>query len=617
MSLSKPPTKDINILVIGKSGIGKTTLINNISLYLQYETLKDVKKHFKTGQFKPLIPTHFTYRIKGNHGKVISGEIKVGESDNENFEIAQSHTKEPQIYTIELNSKDPMKADFRLRFIDTPGICDTKGLDKINMQKIIECVAGLSHLNAVFVLLPSNQATLDEHFKYALKGLLNSFHQDAAPNFVFGFTSSFSSDFGPGLTSDPLEVILEEIDEKQGVKIQFQESILYGFDNEFYRYLLIKEKEKVKDFFTKPQKSRYDACFKGSRAEFHRFIEYVTTVEPHNPRFTTMLNYTRHLIPCLTGPVTNAATSVKQTLKNIEDCKNELETYKGREHELTESLYQKITIVRKRYAVVFKTKCGNCAVIKSYYGDERIPFIEANPKLVDRDPLHFLEGELAPIDENGKHYCPKCGPAFVPRMTSETYYPFAEEKIEEMPGVSNELNDVKESRQHVSFELAKTEALHDVFSKEYYLMLKSLAKFGAYMNKYSLVPYKDKAEMFLDDLIKIENIKENQENADLYEKVKLEYQQEKDVYKNDENAVADLTPDEMNNDENAVADLTPDEMNVIISDLTKLKHYGKDIEAAIAVVKETDGKSYEEFDVNIEKKPLTILQKLGKLLKLW
>uniref|UniRef100_A0A914PPH2 Uncharacterized protein n=1 Tax=Panagrolaimus davidi TaxID=227884 RepID=A0A914PPH2_9BILA len=225
----------------------------------------------------------------------------------------------------------------------------------------------------------------------------------------------------------------------------------------------------------------------------------------------------------------------------------------------------------------------------------------SNPELAAIDPLHFLGGELALIDENGKHYCPKCGPSFVPRMTSETYYPFAEEKIEETPGVSNELNDVKESCLHLSNELAKTKALYDVFTKEYYLMLKSLAKFGAYMNKYSLVPYKDKAEIFLDDLIKIENIKENQEKVDLYEKLKLEYQQEKDVYKNDENADADLTPDEM---------------NVIISDLTKLKHYGKDIEDAIGVVKETDGKPYEEFDVHIEKKPLNFLQKLGKFLKL-
>uniref|UniRef100_A0A914R081 G domain-containing protein n=1 Tax=Panagrolaimus davidi TaxID=227884 RepID=A0A914R081_9BILA len=598
MSLVKPPIRDINVLVIGKSGIGKSTLINNIPLYLQYETFKDVKKHFKTGQFKPLIPTHFTYDIEGKNEKIISGEIKVGESDNENFEIAQSHTKEPQIYTVD--KKDPKKVDFRLRIMDTPGVCDTKGLDKKNMQKIVECVAGLSHLNAVFILLPSNQSTLDEHFKYALKSLLKNFHQDAAPNFVFGFTSSCSSDFGAGLTSAPLKVILKEIDEKQGVKIQFGKSVSFGFDNEFYRYLLIKEK--VKDFFTPIQKQRYNYCFEKSRAEFYRFIKYVTTVEPHNPRFTTMLNYTRHLIPCLTGPVTNAATAVKQTLKNIEDCKDELETYKGREHELKESLYQKITIVRKRYAVAFKTKCGNCAVIKSYYGDERIPFIEANPELADRDPLQFLQGELASIDENGKHYCPKCGPAFVPRITSQAYYPFEEEKIEETPGVSDELNDVKESCQHFSNELAKTKALHDVFTKEYYLMLKSLAKFGAYMNKYSLVPYEDKAEIFLDDLIKIENIKENQEKVNLYEKVKLEYQQEKDVYKNDENAVADLTPDEM---------------NVIISDLTKLKHYGKDIEAAIGVVKETDGKSYEVIDVHIEKKPLTTLQKLGKLLKLW
>ncbi|CAF5148898.1 unnamed protein product, partial [Rotaria sp. Silwood1] len=139
-----PPTNEIiNILLLGESGVGKSTFINAFVNYLTFETLN------KAEQGKPvvLIPVSFLMTVGNNFDECI---VKFGNSDsfnNEDFDHpGQSVTQHCKSYVFHLNDTNKTK----LRIIDTPGFGDTRGLrqDDANMQHILEYINELTHLNA-------------------------------------------------------------------------------------------------------------------------------------------------------------------------------------------------------------------------------------------------------------------------------------------------------------------------------------------------------------------------------------------------------------------------------------------------------------------------------------
>ena len=185
------PTKDINILLLGETGVGKSTWVNGIANYITYDTLDEAVCQ---DLFCP-IPTKFTHRDTNNLESFESIDVCTGWNKNENPQADQSCTQLPKTYQFSLE-------DIRVHLIDTPGIGDTRGVehDKQNFDNILARVATLNELNGICILLKPNDARVTIVFEYCIKELLKNLHNDACRNIIFCFTNSRSTFYKPGDT---------------------------------------------------------------------------------------------------------------------------------------------------------------------------------------------------------------------------------------------------------------------------------------------------------------------------------------------------------------------------------------------------------------------------------
>lgn len=225
---SSLPT-EINILLLGETGVGKSTFINALVNYLIYESLEAAER----GTPVVLIPVSFPIAIGDQYEEVT---IKFGDVDpNENHQNkGQSVTQHCRSYIFDLNEK------LKLRLIDTPGIGDTRGLeqDQININHIFTYINQLSHLNAVCLLLKPNNTKLDMFFRSCVEQLITYLTPSGYQNIVFCFTNSRSSQFSPGNTGSLLKKMLKD---KQWQGISWEAKNTFFFDDETFRYLAAKK----------------------------------------------------------------------------------------------------------------------------------------------------------------------------------------------------------------------------------------------------------------------------------------------------------------------------------------------------------------------------------------
>ena len=179
---------DINIILLGESGVGKSTFINAFLNYNKFATLDDALSYSgdnRDGSSKLdyLIPSKFSFTDKNCKSEWIT----VGESANETFIVGQSSTQSAQMYEFTLNDK-------RVRIIDTPGMGDSRGIetDKSNFDATIAYLSKFTHLNAICFLIKPNNARLQPGFRYCFKELLVRLHKQSVPNICFCFTNTRS-----------------------------------------------------------------------------------------------------------------------------------------------------------------------------------------------------------------------------------------------------------------------------------------------------------------------------------------------------------------------------------------------------------------------------------------
>jgi hypothetical protein len=323
--LQKPePFEELNVLIFGETGVGKSTFINAFINYLTYETLAEA---MDAKRLAHVVPSSLSYQFADENGEFKQHDILIGSSPTEGDGTAgESATQKTTVYRIPL----PHYGDNTiLRLIDTPGIGDTRGThqDTINMEDILSTLRHIDKLHAILILLKPTNSRLALTFRFCVTELLVHLHRDAVHNIIFGFMNTRSSFYTPGV--QPLQTLLKN------VKISLSKHNVYCFDSESFRFLAAlqvtgKQMEGRKDF---------ENSWDRSVVEARRLLAHCRTLPGHTVKSTLNLNRARDLITGLTKPMAETTAVIERTIRKKEELKQRLEETALTGKELRASLY--------------------------------------------------------------------------------------------------------------------------------------------------------------------------------------------------------------------------------------------------------------------------------------
>ncbi len=307
-SNTKLPTSTdeiINVLLLGESGVGKSTFINAFVNYLIFKTLNQAE----SGKPVVLIPVSFLLTVGDHFEERI---INFGDSDNFNNEDfdhpGQSVTQHCKSYLFKLNHCGGR----RIRIIDTPGFGDTRGVaqDDLNMQHILEYINNLKQLNAICFLLKPNVSQIHNFFQNYLTQILDILGPDFCQNIIFCFTNSRSTFYTPGDTAPLLKRILKSLSTDA---IPFNKRNTFCFDNESFRYLVALQKSIE---FDDHDKEEYENSWSKSVNESNRLLNYVCAELSAFPKQTEWQSI-KHAQLQITYMVRPMLEAIRNILRNM------------------------------------------------------------------------------------------------------------------------------------------------------------------------------------------------------------------------------------------------------------------------------------------------------------
>ncbi|KAH6620210.1 hypothetical protein C7974DRAFT_228085 [Boeremia exigua] len=512
------PYEEVNILILGESGVGKSTFINSLVNYLHYPQLEDA---LEGPSLTHIIPFSFATQLPDENdprGRIVQKTIRWGSDKNENDgSKGRSATQQTQVHTVTLG---PMI----LRLIDTPGIGDTRGAeqDKKNMADILSVLRGYTHVHGILILLKPNNSRLTVMFRYFVKELLTHLHRSAANNMVFGFTNTRGSNYQPGDTFKPLQELLKEFD---STRIELCKDTVYCFDSESFRYLAAH-----KQGVTIGDRPDYERSWNRSTEEARRLLAHFKSLQPHQVKSTMSLNETRIVITQLTKPMAQIAQKIKASIATNEDDLRDLQSRKMDREGLRKKLEVSKQTLRAERVEQPRTVCSNSACTESETsgigegldGSEQLRTVY---KTICHDPCHLENVQEDKVADPGliQCYCIIQDGESGVRKSQVGKCRFCHHSWQEHLHIRYELkpSTVMVVDTFVQRELEQNANLIQVrergieskkriikeFQQEYDAIKRAAGRFTLFLRKNSITPYNDATVEYLDFLIKEEKPK--------------------------------------------------------------------------------------------------------------
>ncbi|KAK8859054.1 P-loop containing nucleoside triphosphate hydrolase [Apiospora arundinis] len=585
--------QEMNILVLGESGVGKSTFINAFYNYMMFDSLDIAMDHEK---LEYAIPSSFTIQhFDEDHPEngFVECNVKIGQDDEEQDGSAgQSATQSPTVYRLQIG-------DRLVRLIDTPGIGDTRGedFDKINMSKVLSTLNRFSNLHGVIILLKPNNARLNVVFKFCVQELLTHLHRDAVRNIIWGFTNTRQSNYGPGDSMKPLKTLLAK---HASLGLRLTPKNVFCFDSESFRCLAAKKQAD----YTMNNLDDFRRSWDRSAKQTTALLEHVESLEAHRVKSTMSINRAREIIERLTQPMADITDSIERTIRLNEEKVKELSSAKSKGKSLQDRLhFERIEIDVERLGKP-RTVCKNpnCVEMVDVRGIKRPLY-----KSICHDPCHLKDVDEDVVGHShlmsckafkgNSGYCKKCRHHWQQHL--HIRYMQTERTVLDIdPDVQAKLDA------NASDLVLKKLGLKSLKNKinESQASLKEVQdaaiKFGLYLKKKSIAPYNDAMIEYLDVLINDEKHQISHCNA-CGEDTKKNEERLESLKQNKErygHRIKVLDAEMSKSDENAQL-LTEEGIDELVQKLCNLKHYGKDLEAMMEMAEWSKASGFREQEL--------------------
>ena len=289
---------DTNIMIIGGTGVGKSTWINALLNYIQDIEIEEDIRYL----------LFIEKEMKEKYEKIYGKKPKEG-----------SVTDEPDIYNIKSN-----KLNYHpIRIIDTADFDDRRGRDydeKINndILKLFENFE-IENLSAVCLILKTTENMAHDRFKYILSKLFSLFGEDIKNNIIIilTFVDSFNDDELPVINT-----LKDQTSLFSKILGDFDNLTHFSFNNNAY--------------FTDNRNIFKDA-YKNNTTNFENFLNHVFSLESISLKSTKEVINSRiqmktsinNLFNSL-DYIINDAKSVINNKRNILEKQNRLEILKNK-----------------------------------------------------------------------------------------------------------------------------------------------------------------------------------------------------------------------------------------------------------------------------------------------
>ena len=371
--------KKMNILIIGETGVGKSTWVNGLRNFSAYSSLEEAESNVL------LTLIHSKFTLTDNNSNEIT--VWTGDDSNEIQSSGQSSTQLCKKHSFPFES-------YYITLIDTPGYGDVRGLDqdKVNFENIFNMLSIFKELSAICILLKPNNRRLDITFRFCLKELLTYFHRDASSIILFCFTNSRGTLYRPGDTLPTLRNFLS--DSLQGL-IKLDEKTMYCFDSEPYRYLAAIRNKNQPVQFPEEEKTIYSESWMKSIKETKRIINHISKIVPHQLQKTVELIRFKHELLTLNRRILQVQTRRENINKDdtftetSQNYKEEI-SCKKLKNERFDKILEEAAIAEKKISSFLR---NNALAI---YNDEKIELLD---QLI-REEKEETEGE-----ENNNNLC--------------------------------------------------------------------------------------------------------------------------------------------------------------------------------------------------------------------
>lgn len=314
---TRTDTSTLNILLLGPTGVGKSTFINALCNYLSYPSLDEALE----GDVKSLIYSGFTLSSFENR-KIVKKTVSVGKRDEDEGAASQgaSCTQKCKAYNFNIQGTQS------IRLIDTPGIGDTRGYDQDvkNMKDILSFISQYEVLHAVCILLRPDEERLTKSLRYCVVHLLEKLHKDASSNILFCFTNSRKTFYQPGNTVVLVEDMLKPKSHDDFIELNIKlddQNTLYFFDSESFRFLAAKKND-IK--FPDKETDNFKSSWTQSSEEAVRLIGHIASLEPHYIQDTLALNRVRVMLETIQKPLCKISANIQANLEETRKIRNEV-----------------------------------------------------------------------------------------------------------------------------------------------------------------------------------------------------------------------------------------------------------------------------------------------------